>query len=181
MKLVWDYRDGFVVDAETGVVVDRIYDYSPPPRYEQEIAAEIERQRLVERRKPRRLRRDRRRRWYSIVFRMEQRTGATIDYTRVSGNSSVRSMYRQSTLETINNIRGDPETVRLIAIGRCVVPEYLASGLPWRTALLMFYLAGYYMVYGSMPDDFEIYARFCVSEGTVRRLIEKLRRHGLLG
>jgi hypothetical protein len=30
--LVYDYQEGYVIDAETGEVVDRIYDYSPPSR-----------------------------------------------------------------------------------------------------------------------------------------------------
>jgi hypothetical protein len=28
--LIYDYEEGYVVDAETGEVVERIYDYSPP-------------------------------------------------------------------------------------------------------------------------------------------------------
>jgi len=30
--LIYDYREGCVIDAETGEVVERIYDYSPPSR-----------------------------------------------------------------------------------------------------------------------------------------------------
>jgi len=33
-RLVYDYSEGYVIDAETGEVVDRIYDYSPPRRAE---------------------------------------------------------------------------------------------------------------------------------------------------
>jgi hypothetical protein len=30
--LIYDYQEGYVIDAETGEVVERIYDYSPPSR-----------------------------------------------------------------------------------------------------------------------------------------------------
>ncbi|MEM0235271.1 hypothetical protein [Thermofilum sp.] len=41
MHLIYDYTEGYVIDAETGEVVDRIYDYSPPrPRSDDGAVAE---------------------------------------------------------------------------------------------------------------------------------------------
>ncbi|MEM1930275.1 MAG: hypothetical protein QXH81_09915, partial [Thermofilaceae archaeon] len=46
-QLVYDYSEGYVVDAETGEVVDRIYDYSPPRPRSDNVAVENKRTRAA--------------------------------------------------------------------------------------------------------------------------------------
>jgi hypothetical protein len=77
--LIYDYREGCVIDAETGEVVERIYDYSPPSRDSESCEGKRGSQRgvqVVSRRYYRN------RSLYAKAKRLE-RKGFVVDYSRL--------------------------------------------------------------------------------------------------
>ena len=93
--LIYDYREGCVVDAETGEVVERIYDYSPPSRDVEkcgEKSGSPRRAQVVSRK----YYRDRS--LYSKAKRLE-RKGFVVDYSKLFSVGFKWSLKRPSSLK----------------------------------------------------------------------------------
>jgi len=93
--LIYDYQEGYVIDAETGEVVDRIYDCSPPRSRGEAAGAQSDSSRLVH--KPVSQRYYRERRLYSKARRLEER-GYVVDYARLFTVGFKRSLKRSTSV-----------------------------------------------------------------------------------
>ena len=94
--LIYDYREGCVIDAETGEVVERIYDYSPPSR-------DVEKCGDEKRSSPRRAqvvsrKYYRNRSLYAKAKRLE-RKGFVVDYSKLFSVGFKWSLKRPSSLK----------------------------------------------------------------------------------
>ena len=136
--LVYDYQEGYVIDAETGEVVDRIYDCSPPRSREEVAGAQLSNgSRLV--RLPVSQKYYRERRLYSKARRLEER-GYVVDYARLFSVGFKRSLKRESSVKLEQYFRELgilDELVQVLREIESTAPHVLARS--WRAQLLIAY------------------------------------------
>lgn len=165
--LVYDYAEGYVVDARTGEVVDRIYDYSPP-RGDQR--PEVAKDRFAGRRPGERLKR-----LYEAYRRfvyLEER-GFVVEFEKL-----LSCERRVKTLKHERSIRAERYFAELGLLDTLakIVEELDAkgytSGMTLRGRLVLAYVL-YKLSRGETPRYSEL--RGVVSESTFRKIKARAR------
>jgi hypothetical protein len=103
--LVYDYQEGYVIDAETGEVVDRIFDYSPPSRGADTCSRSVERDARQRREfKSSYERYKEHYRVYREARRLEER-GFVVDYSRLFTVGFKNSLRRRASVAVEQRFR----------------------------------------------------------------------------
>ncbi|MEM2025036.1 MAG: hypothetical protein QXW94_01945 [Desulfurococcaceae archaeon] len=169
-KLVYDYAEGYVIDAETGEVVERIYDCSPPKiarsgaferRGKRAGKPKAKLRRLVER--------------YRELANYEAR-GYLVDYEKVFSERMIKSLKHERSAKAERFFAEKGLLDKLASIVEELDARGFTSGMTLRGRLVLAY-ALYALSRGEIPEYSELGE--VVSESTFRRIksrVEKL--HG---
>jgi hypothetical protein len=168
--LIYDYEEGYVIDATTGEVVDRIYDYSPTgicpggcgdtrrPRRNNQVTPPASHEYY------------RNRRLYEKVRRLED-SGFVVDYNRLFSVGFKRVLQKQSSIrvEGVFRERGLlPELEGILREIELKAPHVLARS---RRSLLVIAYAIRELRAGRVPSYSKSPVRGLVREGLFRRAL----------
>lgn len=167
-QLIYDYKEGYVIDAETGEVVDRIYDYSPSmmTQYEREIEPESDRikyrpwrlKKLIE--------------TYRKIVIYEER-GYIVDYEKLVHNKMINALKHEKSLKAEKYFAEKGILDKLKRTIEELDERGLTSGMTIRGRLVLAYIL-YKLSHGEIPEYQEL--RKIVSDSTIRRIKKKLKK-----
>jgi len=168
--IIWDYNTGDVICADTGEIIDRIYDYSPARRREEEPITIPYREARKHRRFIIKYIRDLRK--YNEAKKFEEQ-GFIVDFDKYL-NGEPYSILTRRTIEALKEIEANEQIRRIIEIGKKIVEEnpYLTMYMQRtiRVRLALQYIIGSKAL-GLEIDRKTIMNTFKISNTTYLRLI----------
>lgn len=167
-RLVYDYSEGYVIDAETGEVVDRIFDYSPPRRT-QEDRVELEHKKIkyTPGKKLRRLVEA----YQRLIIYEEQ--GYIVDYERLVHDKMIKTLKHERSARAEKYFAEKGVLDKLMKTVIELDERGLTSGMTLRGRLVLAYIL-YKMSRGETPEYGEL--KKIVSDTTIRRIKQRLKK-----
>ncbi|MEM0235981.1 hypothetical protein [Thermofilum sp.] len=166
-RLVYEYSEGYVVDAETGEVVDRIYDYSPPrPRSDDSAVAENKKRVRVPGKGLGKLIKA-----YRRLVEYEKQ-GYIVDYEKALSNRMIKTLKHERSMKAEKYFAEKGLLDKLSKIVEDLDARGVTSGMSFRGRLAFAYIV-YKLARGETPKYSDV--RGIVSESTFRRIRSKAR------
>ncbi|MEM1696400.1 MAG: hypothetical protein QXQ90_07370 [Desulfurococcaceae archaeon] len=167
-QLVYDYSEGYVVDAETGEVVDRIYDYSPPrPRSDDSAVVENKKRVRMPGKGLGRLIKA-----YRRLVEYEKQ-GYIVDYEKALSNRMIKTLVHERSVKAEKHFAEKGLLNKLAEIVEELDKRGVTSGLTIRGRLVLAYVV-YKLSRGETPRYNEVQG--VVSESTFRRIKRRAQR-----
>ncbi|MEM0490313.1 MAG: hypothetical protein QXH73_03755 [Ignisphaera sp.] len=167
MHLIYDYTEGYVIDAETGEVVDRIFDYSQPrPRSDDSAAAENKKRARMPGKGLGRLIKT-----YRRLVEYEKQ-GYIVDYEKAL-NRMIKTLKHERSVKAEKHFAEKGLLDKLSKIVEDLDARGVTSGMSFRGRLAFAYIV-YKLARGETPKYSDV--RGIVSESTFRRIRSKAQR-----
>ncbi|MEM0059290.1 MAG: hypothetical protein QXE10_02555 [Desulfurococcaceae archaeon] len=171
MHLIYDYTEGYVIDAETGEVVDRIFDYSQPrPRSDDSTVAENKKRARMPGKGLGKLIKA-----YRRLVEYE-RQGYIVDYEKALLNRMIKTLKHERSMKAEKHFAEKGLLDTLLKIVEELDARGMTSGMSLRGRLAFAYIV-YKLARGETPRYSDV--RDIVSESTYRRIKRRMKQFSI--